>query len=145
MVCAEVPVSQVSNRIPLIKTVMTPFPYSVDINADRVHAREYIREYEIHHLPVTSAGDIVGIITADQLEQLAVDTVGDLDLIKAPVFDLNERLDNILEIMATGHIDTVLVTRNEKLVGIFTVTDACREFANFLREEFGPTGGDDAA
>lgn len=133
------------NRIPLIKTVMTPFPYSVDTNADLEHARAYAREHQIHHLPVTSAGKLVGMLAGGQLQDNGAGTVGELELLKPPVYDLNDRLDNILETMAADHIDTVLVTRNDKLVGIFTVTDACREFAQYLREEFGPSGGNDAA
>jgi hypothetical protein len=34
--------------------------------------------------------------------------------------------------------------RRGKLVGIFTVTDACRLFADWLRARF-PHGGDEAA
>ena len=61
------------------------------------------------------------------------------------VYDLNTRLDEILRKMADGHVHTVLVTRHGKLAGIFTVTDACRHFAGFLRDEFGQPGGDEAA
>jgi len=133
------------NRIPLIKSIMIPFPYSVELNTQVVSAREYMIGHEIHHLPVTEGNKIVGI-----LDQVAIDNtnsklVSEVELVKPHVFDLNERLDNILKIMADTHINTVLITRNEKLVGIFTVTDACRHFADYLREEFGPHDGNDAA
>ena len=124
---------------------MTPFPYSVENNTQVIIAREYMICHGIHHLPVTDGNKIVGI-----LDQVAIDntnrkSVSDVELAKPHVFDLNERLDNILKIMADMHINTVLVTRNDKLVGIFTVTDACRHFADYLREEFGPHDGNDAA
>ncbi|MGK0298521.1 MAG: putative transcriptional regulator [Gammaproteobacteria bacterium] len=61
------------------------------------------------------------------------------------LFDLNEWMDNVQEIMAEQYIDTVLIIRNKKLVGIFTVTDICRHYAEYLREEFGPHDGNDAA
>lgn len=47
--------------------------------------------------------------------------------------------------MADKRLDTVLITKNSKLVGIFTESDAYRHFSMYLREEFGPHGGDNAA
>jgi CBS domain-containing protein len=45
--------------------------------------------------------------------------------------------------MAEHHIGSAIVTKNDKLVGIFTVTDACRALAEILD---GHTAGtDDAA
>jgi len=38
--------------------------------------------------------------------------------------------------MAEKHIDSVLATKNGKLAGVFTSTDACRCFAEFLRDGF---------
>jgi len=34
--------------------------------------------------------------------------------------------------MAENHIGSAIVTKNDKLVGIFTVTDACRALAEVL-------------
>jgi CBS domain-containing protein len=34
--------------------------------------------------------------------------------------------------MAEDHIGSAIVTKNDKLVGIFTVTDACRALAEVL-------------
>jgi CBS domain-containing protein len=34
--------------------------------------------------------------------------------------------------MAEHHIGSAIVTKNDKLVGIFTVTDACRALAEVL-------------
>jgi len=133
------------NRIPLIKSIMTPFPYSVELNTQVVGAREYMTGHKIHHLPVTDGNKIVGILDQVAIDKTNGKLVSDVELAKPHVFDLNERLDNVLKIMADMHINIVLVTRNEKLVGIFSVTDACRYFANYLREEFGPHDGNDAA
>jgi CBS domain-containing protein len=45
--------------------------------------------------------------------------------------------------MAENHIGSAIVTKNDKLVGIFTVTDACRALAEVLA---GPVErSDDAA
>ena len=133
------------NRIPLIKSVMTPFPYSMDVNTVLSVAREYMIEHEIHHLPVTDGDKIAGILHKNDLIGDLNQVIGKIGIKEPYVFDLNERLDNIIMLMADKHIHTVLITRQEKLVGIFTITDACRQYADYLREEFGPHDGNDAA
>ncbi|NNE37472.1 MAG: CBS domain-containing protein [Gammaproteobacteria bacterium] len=132
-------------KIPLIKSIMTPFPYSIGIDATVSDAREYMEAHQIHHLPVVHDEKITGIINHRDFESEDVKNIAELELESPQLFDLNDRLDNVLETMADRHVDTVLVTKNSKLVGIFTYTDACRHFASYLREEFGPHDGNDAA
>ena len=72
-------------------------------------------------------------------------TVKDVFLDNPYIVDLNERLDNVLKTMAEKHIGAVLVTRNGKLAGVFTSTDACEGFARYLRDQFNPPGGNEAA
>jgi len=142
-------------HIPAIKSVMSPFPYSVDVSAPIEEAREFMREHKIRHLPVTSDQDLVGILTDrdiklflgpdfDYPDQKDV-TVKDVYMDKPYIVDLNERLDNVLNTMAEKHIGSVLVTRNGKLAGVFTSTDACQSFADYLRNQFKPHGGNEAA
>jgi CBS domain-containing protein len=45
----------------------------------------------------------------------------------------NERLDCVLTEMAERHIGSAIVTDSGKIAGVFTATDACRTFAEFLR------------
>jgi hypothetical protein len=46
--------------------------------------------------------------------------------------------------MAEHCLDSALVVKDGRLAGIFTVSDACRQFGRLLRSLF-PPGGDDAA
>jgi acetoin utilization protein AcuB len=133
------------NRIPNIKSVMTPFPYSVSINSLISDAREYMREHGIHHLPIIDGDTIAGLVDEKDIAGDQNLTINKISFQTPHLFDLNERMDIVLGFMADNYIDTVLLTRNNKLVGIFTVTDACRHFAEYLREEFGPHDGNDAA
>ena len=55
--------------------------------------------------------------------------------------DLNERLDVVLSYMAEHHIGCAAVTRHGKLAGMFTTSDACSSFAEFLREQIMPLAG----
>ena len=140
-------------RIPTIKTVMTPFPYSVGPDAAIAEALKIMREHSIHHLPVTSPdGDLTGMISSRdiQLMQNQPDhadalTVKDIMSEETYTVDLSERLDSVLHRMAEHHLRSVVVTRKGKLVGIFTQIDACGQFAEFLREQVRRSGGDTAA
>ena len=142
-------------RIPPIKSVMTAFPHSVDIGAPIHEARLFMREHGIRHLPVTENGVLVGIVSDRDIKlMLGPDfaypkeselTVRDVYLDDPYEVDLEEPLDRVLLNMAERHIGSVLVTRKGNLAGVFPVTDVCRTFAEYLREQFGPRGGNDAA
>lgn len=142
-------------RIPPIKSVMTPFPYSVDVTASVDAAQQFLREHRIRHLPVTRDGELVGIVSDRDLKLvLGPDFaypdgqkvhVGDAMVSPAYAVDLEAPLDEVLAHMAANHLGAAIVTRKGKLAGVFTGTDACHHFADFLREQFRRSGGDDAA
>ena len=50
-------------RRPTIKSVMTPFPHSVDIDDPVTRAEEIMREYDVRHVPVEENGYLVGVAT----------------------------------------------------------------------------------
>jgi len=142
-------------RIPPIKAFMTPFPYSVDIDATVDQAREFMREHHIHHLPVTQDGKLAGLVSDRDIKLvLGPDfayppeksvTVRHAMVREAYIVDLDTRLDEVLHHMATHQLGSAIVTREGKLAGVFTTTDACRHFADHLREQFRRSGGGDAA
>lgn len=131
---------------------MTPFPYSISETAPLEEARVFMQAKGIRHLPVTRDGVPIGIITDRDIKLiLGPDfaypdpdelTVAQVMIKDVYAVDLGERLDNVLAHMTAHHLGSALVTRKGKLVGVFTATDACRAFAEHLREEFGPSGGD---
>ncbi len=142
-------------RIPKIKSVMTAFPYAVASAAPVSEATEFMRKENIRHLPVTDNGNLVGIIS-DRDIKLALGpdfaypdphtlTVREAMIRDSYIVDLEEGLDTVLAYMADHHIGAAVVTRHGKLAGVFTSQDACRHFAEFLREQFRRAGGDDAA
>lgn len=142
------------SQMPHMRSVMTPFPYFVDIDATVRAARALMDSHSIRHLPVVSSGELVGVI-GDRGVKRAADpraggrvptelTVRDLDLSPAFVVDLLERVDAVLKHMAETPVDCALVVKEGRLAGIFTVTDACREFSRLLAGRF-PTGGNEAA
>ncbi len=139
-------------RIPTIKSVMTPFPYSIGLDRPLAEALEMMREHGFRHLPVVDGSKLVGVLSERLLGEIAERArtstgplrVRDAPMAKAYVASLDERLDNVVLAMADRHLGSALVVRNRQVVGIFTSTDACRYLGEILRSEF-PVGGDDVA
>ncbi len=143
-------------HMPLIKSVMTPFPYSIETERSLDDARAMMNRHNVHHLPVMQNGRLIGVISDRDVRAGGTrgsedDPPGDPPLIRdvcdarAYVVALNTPLDQVLLHMARTHTDAALVTKEDRLVGIFTMTDACRAYGELLRSKFSPNGGNDAA
>jgi CBS domain-containing protein len=142
-------------QIPPIKAVMTPFPHCVEIDSPVAEAREMMQEHGIHHLPVVERDRVVGVVSdrdirlatgpalapAVDRELLVRDVVGR----GAYIVELTEPLDVVVLHMARQRIDSALVVKSGRAVGIFTMTDACRSLGILLRSLFPRDHGDDAA
>jgi acetoin utilization protein AcuB len=50
-------------RNPQVIAFMTPFPYSVDVDAPLEDAHKVMRYLHFHHRPVTSCGEVIGVLT----------------------------------------------------------------------------------
>jgi CBS domain-containing protein len=135
------------SKTPKIKTAMTPFPHSVDIRAPITEAQDFMDEYDIHHLPVTEDGVLIGVVTQRDITLLvgpafnypnpAELTVSDAMVTETYVVDLDTPLTNVAQTMADQRYGSALVTKNGRLAGIFTMTDACRVLADQLSIEVG--------
>jgi acetoin utilization protein AcuB len=132
------------NRVPLLKTEMTPFPWWVEIDAPLLAARDMMRQHKVRHLPVKENGRLVSVVTDRDLK-FALDPdlglppreslrVRDVCVYTAFIVDIESRLEEVLETMAERKIGSALVTRDGNLVGIFTSPDACRTLARMIRE-----------
>lgn len=142
------------SRMPKIVKVMTPFPYAIGIGESAAAAAQLMQEHGVRHLPVKDGNELVSVLSERDLQsaqrragpesesELRVKDVCALD---AYVVDVSESLDLVLLTMAERHIGSALVVKNHQLAGIFTATDACRSFCDFLRERFPPSTGNDAA
>jgi len=138
--------------LPTLKTLMTPFPYAVDIEASLAQAQDMMTEHGIRHLPVTGEGQLVGVLTDRDLHRSrhglqnrrtqADIRVRDVYVSEAYVVELTERLDVVLLQMATQHIGSALIVRRGKLVGILTTVDVCQGFGEYLRDRL-PSRPDD--
>ena len=143
------------DRIPPVQSVMTPFPWFIHIEDPLARAKEVMEQQGIRHLPVTEDGGPVGVVSARDIRLLesaihdpqrrAALRVRDACVLDAFVVETSEPLDRVLLEMARHHIGSVLVVKGKKLAGIFTVTDACRSYGEFLRAMFPDPPDDEAA
>lgn len=129
-------------RVPRIKSVMTPFPYSISVEAKIGDAAALMAKHHVRHLPVKRGTSLIGVVSERDV-QLALDPqrgkgdpearVRDVVSTDLYVVDLSTPLDEVLSHMARSHVSCALVRKGMKLVGVFTTTDACRLFSEYLR------------
>lgn len=135
-------------RIPLVKAVMTAFPYSVHPGASVEEAWGMMEEHRIRHLPVVEGEELVGIVSERDLrlvkkpssgravvEEVTVGSICERDVFTV---ELTERLDGVLDEMLKRRIGSAIVVKADRVVGIFTAVDACR-FLRRLLENFFPS------
>ena len=135
-------------RIPRIKSVMTPFPYSIAPTASLEQALAMMAEHDIRHLPVYESPNVVGILSERDTRVALAVRPNDAQLvvrdvcIEPYVVDLEQRLDEVAAELAARRIGLAIVTRGDKLAGILTTTDVCRLLAATLREAYGDEDDD---
>jgi acetoin utilization protein AcuB len=131
-------------RNPQVVTYTTPFPYSIDVDAPLAEAHALVRKHHFRHLPVTSNQAIVGILTDRDINLVLGPDFGSPDerelrvrhaYVERPcVVPASTPVATVARTMADNRIGSAIVTNSDKLVGIFTVTDACRALAEVLGE-----------
>lgn len=139
-------------KLRLIKAVMTPFPHWIDAEEPLLAARDVMQQLHVRHLPVKENGQLVSIVTDRDIKFVLDPRLGmpprealrvrDVAVFSAYVVDLNTPLSRVLLEMAERRIGSALITRNGDLCGIFTSTDACREFGTLLARQEGTIEGD---
>jgi len=140
------------SRTPQLVTVMTPFPWWIDIDDPLLAARDMMRQHKVRHLPVKDAGRLVSVVTDRDLK-FALDPelglpprqslrVRDVCVFTAYIVEVATPVEEVMETMAERKIGSAILTRDGKLVGIVTCPDVCRAFARVLRQSRGETSPD---
>lgn len=142
-------------RAPSVGSVMTPFPYFVDVMDPVSKLEELMDAHQIRHVPVQSDGRVVGIVSERELHHLVNPSLPRVDkrrirardvLIPDPyVAEIDTPLQSVVREMAERHIGSAIVVRKGKLVGILSVIDVCRTLADLLEELHPPPDDDEAA
>jgi acetoin utilization protein AcuB len=141
-------------HMPQVIALMTPFPYSVDIDATLATALALMQEHRFRHLPVMASGRLCGVLAERDVRSALAGSAREAPELRvrdayhddAYTVEAHTPLDQVAAAMAARHLGSAIVTKAGKLVGVFTTTDACNALARVLRERFPPpTPGTDAA
>ncbi len=144
------------SKIPKIKTVMTPFPYEIGVHESIGNARRMMMRHRIRHLPVVADHKLKGMISDRDIKLILGPefdypdpkelTVEDAMVEDPYVVDIETSLITVLDELAERHIGAALVMKGDRVAGIFSASDACRELSKQLKREFpDSSGGSDAA
>lgn len=108
-----------------------------------MEAARLMRLHSIRHLPVVRKGRLVGILSQRDVHLL--ETLQDVDparvlVEEAMVRDVftvepDEPIDRVASGMAERRIGTAVVAHGDKLLGLFTTTDALRALAAFAIDQ----------
>lgn len=131
------------SKAPDLVSIMTPVPHTIEASHS-IHEAKVIMDLErIRHLPVTSEGRLVGVLSERDLKLAFVLSatgnssetiqVGDVCNLEAYITDFSAPIDQVLSTMLTRKLGSTLVTREGKLVGIITTTDICRNYSELLK------------
>jgi acetoin utilization protein AcuB len=119
--------------------LMTPQPWTVQLDDSIAVARRMIAEREIRHLPVLDGGEVVGMCTERDLAA-AVDRLGTVaDAIEpAHLVSTETPLADVLDLMTAHHWDAVVVLHDGEVEGIFTAGDAVRALRDLVERRAAP-------
>lgn len=119
---------------------MSTAPATIEPAKSLNDAHELMRTRRIHHLPVTHAGHLVGMVTARDLA--LVETLPGVDPAEVPVEEAMSQdvyvvspdspLRLALAEMAERKLGSAVVMDHGQVVGVFTATDACRVLSLLL-------------
>ncbi len=138
-----------SSRTPTIDNYMTASPHSIGADQTLATARMLMRKHKIRHLPVMRAGTLIGLVSARDLD--FVEALAGVDPEKVSVEDAMSQepytvspeapLDEVALEMSRRRYGCAIVTKNNKVVGVFTTVDALRALCAVLRRGRGTLRG----
>jgi acetoin utilization protein AcuB len=121
-----------------LERYMTRHPHSIRFDEKLKVAAELMDRLHVRHLPVLNAGQLVGVLSDRDLKLVARSADGarveDACVDEPFAVDVDTSLWIVADTMAKKRIGSTIVLEGGKVVGIFTVTDACRALADMLTE-----------
>ncbi|HRQ06462.1 MAG TPA: CBS domain-containing protein [Nitrosomonas halophila] len=122
----------------------TPHPVTAREDSSIDEMKTLMQHHRVRHLPIVSAGKVVGIVSDRDLKMAAALNPNEKNLIKAAdlmtlevaIFHRATPLQEVALEMAEKKIGSVLVNDDKgELLGIFTATDALHALIKIMRGE----------
>jgi acetoin utilization protein AcuB len=123
-----------------IKEFMTRSPHTIGDEQTLDVAKKEMQQFRIRHLPVLRGGTCVGILSERDIALIQGDgaplhTLLVKDVCSLDVYTVKGETplkDVALHLAETSIGSAVVIDDREKVIGIFTLTDACRALASQL-------------
>jgi acetoin utilization protein AcuB len=125
-----------------IKHFMTAVPHAIGRDQSLKLAKERMHQLGVRHLPVLDGGVLAGVISERDIalvgaispQQADGTTVEEVMSAEPYAVDPDARVDLVTEHMAKHKADCAVVIEHQKVVGVFTTTDALNLLTRLLRE-----------
>ena len=125
-----------------IAECMTKSPHTIGVEQTLTQAHDLMRGYRVRHLPVLSAGKLVGMVSQrdlhliEALSDVSPNTVRVEEAMSQLPYavEANAPLEEVVTQMADKRFGSAVVTDRGQVVGVFTTTDALRVLAETLRQ-----------
>lgn len=129
-------------KIP-VEEFTTPNPITATTHSKVEEIARVMKEHGIRHIPILKNDKVVGIVSDRDLKVIAglkmleksMLTAEDVMSVDPVSVDSSTMLDDVAFEMSEKKIGSVIVTENDQLLGIFTVTDALNALIEVARED----------
>lgn len=134
-------------RTPVSK-IMTKDPISVNVTNDVSDVVQIFKERNIHHIPVVSGNQLIGMISKTDIDRISFVTDASGDHANTAVYNMvsleqvmtkqvdtvqaDDQIRDAAELFARGKYHALPVMEDDKLAGIVTTTDVI----NYLLEQY---------
>jgi CBS domain-containing protein len=131
-----------------VSTIMTANPITVNLTNKVREVAEIFNEKNIHHIPVVSGSDLLGMISKNDIERISFVTGNQDGKVNTQIYDslqieqvMTKQLDTVdtndeireaAKLLSSGKYHALPVMDNGQLEGIVTSTDVI----NFLLEQY---------
>lgn len=125
----------------LVQDYMTPSPHTIGASLSLSDAANMMKAHKIRHLPVLDGNSLVGIVSDRDVQM--VKSMDAVDADEVPIEEAMSQspytisattpLEVVARHMAKHKLGSaVIVNANQKVIGVFTVTDGMRALADML-------------
>lgn len=123
--------------MPPVSRYMTPGPRVIAPRVKLSSARHVMSEHKIRHLPVVDGNELVGVLSDRDLLAIYTpeDRVEDAMTRHPATVTGATPLDEVIALMDTKALSSVVVVGTTGVEGIFTLVDAMRAFSDVLHAQ----------
>lgn len=130
------------NKLTAVEEFTTPNPFTAPTDATIADIQKLMKEKGIRHLPITSANEVVGIVSERDVKlTLGLSTefktkIRAEDIMKTDPVTVNasDSIDQVAFLMSDKKIGSVLVYDSDGFLGIFTATDALNALIEIVQD-----------